>query len=267
MKKYIVLMLIFVMTFFCSACSKKRELNDLETIKERGYLIVGVKEDSPPFGFYKDEKLTGIDIELSKYIADNIFDNPYYTNIKFVSVTPQNRFSKLNSGEVDFLAAIVSINDKRKLIIDFSIPYFSTGQKIMVNKDSKISHLSYFNTKGTIAVILGTTGENVLHLAAPNARIVAVRTYKEAVNLLENNLVDAVLGDDCVLKGYNDGRFRIINRAYSKEYYAVALRKSDKSKELLQVVNTSITSFLDDKKMNALKREYGLSNTPKLLVE
>ncbi len=130
----------------------------------------------------------------------------------------------------------------------------------MTWRGSKISHLSYFNTKGTIAVVLGTTGENILHLAAPNARIVATKTYKEAVNLLENHLVDAILGDESVLKGYNDGRFRIVNRAYSKEYYAVALRKSDKSKELLNIVNASITSFLDEKKMNILKREYNLTN-------
>lgn len=258
MKKYIVFIIILLFGFFSCGCAKKeKELNDLETIKKRGYLIAGVKEDSPPFGFYnKKGELTGIDIELAKEIANNIFKDSDKTNIRFVPVTPQTRFSKLNSKEVDILVAIISINDKRKLIIDFSAPYFVASQKIMVRKNSKISHLQYFNTQGTLAVVLGTTGEHILHLAAPNARVVGTKTYIEAVNLLSQGRVDAVLGDDCVLSGFNHGRFKIVNRIYSKEHYGVAVRKSEKSKELLNVVNATIASFLDDRKMNALKKEF-----------
>jgi polar amino acid transport system substrate-binding protein len=65
MKKYIALTLIFMFSFFlfgCSAPKKEKELNDLDVVKKRGYLIVGVKEDSPPFGFRnKEDKLVGMD--------------------------------------------------------------------------------------------------------------------------------------------------------------------------------------------------------------
>lgn len=255
MKKYIAFTFLLFLLFLCCGCSKQKHgLNDLEVIKERGYIIAGVKEDSPPFGFYKKQMLTGIDIELARAIAEQIFKDP--NCIKFVSVNAQNRFSKLNSGEVDILVAIVSVNEKRKLIIDFSAPYFIAAQKLMVKKDSKISHLQYFNTNGTLAVVLGTTGDKILRLAAPNARIVGTKTYTEAIKLLAESKVDGVLGDDCVLEGFNDGRFKVINRAYSREYYAVALRKSEKSKELLAEVNAAIVSFLDDKKMNILKKEF-----------
>ncbi len=258
MKKYIAFLIILFFGFFSFGCAKKQDdLSDLEIIKKRGYLIVGVKEDSPPFGFYnKKGELTGIDIELSREIAQNIFKDSEGKNIRFVPVTPQTRFSKLNSKEVDILVAIISINEKRKLIIDFSAPYFTASQKIMVQKNSKISHLQYFNTRGTLAVVLGTTGEHILRLAAPNARVVGVKTYIEAVDLLANGRVDAVLGDDCILAGFNNNRFKIVNRIYSKEHYGVAVRKSEKSKELLNIVNSSIASFLDDKKINALKKEF-----------
>jgi len=271
MKKYIAFTFLLFLTFFLCGCSdKKHDLSDLEKIKKRGYLIVGVKGDSPPFGYYdKNGYLAGIDIELAKQIANNIFrDEPLNKkNIELVEVTAQNRFLKLNNKEVDMLVAIISVNEKRKLIIDFSAPYFTASQKIMVNKESKISHLQYFNTNGTIAFIPGTTGDKILRLAAPNARVVPTKTYTEAINLLEGHRVDAVLGDDCVLEGFNKtGKFKLINRAYSKEYYAVAVRKSDDSTDLLNEINATISSFLDSKSMNVLKKEF-MGNKKQLIYD
>ena len=49
---------------------------------------------------------------------------------------------------------------------------------------------------------MGTTGEKIARLVAPNANLVGAKTYKEAYNLLVNRQVDAVLGDDCILAGY-----------------------------------------------------------------
>ncbi|MBQ8475678.1 transporter substrate-binding domain-containing protein [bacterium] len=159
MKKYILFTLIIFFAFISAGCLKKEsEPTDLETIIKRGYLIAGVKEDSPPFGFYRDNKLQGIDIEIAQYIANNIFQNNSPANIQFVKINPQNRISTLNSKEVDILVATMSVNEKRKLVINFSVPYFTASQKLMVRKNSKISHIQYFNTSGQLGVVLGTTG-------------------------------------------------------------------------------------------------------------
>ena len=45
-------------------CELQGLVDELQEIKKRGYIIVGVKSDSPPFGFYKDKKLSGIDIDV-----------------------------------------------------------------------------------------------------------------------------------------------------------------------------------------------------------
>ncbi len=258
MKKCIFLIILIVCcSFIFCGCIKKKEIkDDLTLIKEKGYLTVGVKTDSAPFGFYKNTHLVGFDIEIAKHIANAIFpDNP--DNIKYISVSSQNRISKLNTKEVDILVATMSVNEKRKLVIDFSLPYFATTQKIMVSKNSKISGLSYFNSYGKIAVVMGTTGEKILHRIAPNASVVGARTYLEAKKLLAKKQVDAILGDDIILSGLNkEKNFKIINKPYSREFYAVALRKSDKSKELLNVVNASIAELLDTKQINLIKNRW-----------
>ena len=258
MKKYITFTFLLITSFFllCGCSKKDKELNDLDVIKERGYLIVGVKNDSPPFGFYKDGKLVGIDIDIARAISQAIFKTDSYGHIEFVAVNPQNRIAKLNSKEVDILVATMSINDKRKLIMKFSMPYFVTSQKIMIRKTSKISGLNYFNKYGKLAVVMGTTGEKISRLIVPNAHIIGAKSYTEAYKLLSTNQVDAILGDDCILMGLNDGNFRIINRAYSREYYAVAIRKTDKSKELLNAVNSAITYIMDEKQINLIKNRW-----------
>ena len=254
MKKYIIFTFFIILSLFlfCGCSKKEKELNDLETIKKRGHIIVGVKTDSPPFGFYKDKKLSGVDIDIANEIAQNIFKSDSMGLVKFVAVNPQNRISKLNSKEVDILVATMSINEKRKLILDFSAPYFIANQKIMIRKTSKISSLQYFNKNGRLAVILGTTGEKISRLVVPNAHIIGAKSYVEAYNLLVNKQVDAILGDDCILAGFKNNDLRIINKAYSREYYAVAVRKSEKSKELLNAINAAIVQISDEKRLNLI---------------
>ncbi len=250
MKKYILILVVVFSCLMCSGCfNRAQELTDLDEIIQRGYLIAGVKGDSPPFGYYKDNSLIGIDIDIAKQIANDIFQTNSEANVRFVKVNPQNRIAKLNSKEVDILVATMSVNDKRKLVINFSIPYFLTSQKLIVRKDSKITHINYFNSSGRLGVVLGTTGERIIRLIAPSARITGARSYKEAVNLLLTNQVDGIIGDDCILKAYVTKDLKIINKSYSKEYYAVAVRKSDKSRELLDMVNSSISAMIDEKKI------------------
>ncbi len=258
MKKYIVLLLIFFFSFFLFGCSnKKEEVDDLQLIKDRGYIKVGVKVDSPPFGYYdKNGRLVGLDIDIAYEIANRIFESNSPAHVEFIPVTPQNRISMLNSKKVDMLVATMSISNKRKLVLDFSIPYFAANQKIMIRKTSKISNLQYFNKHGRLAIVMGTTGEKIARLIAPNANLIGAKSYIEAYNLLINNQVDAILGDDCILAGFLNDKLKIVNNIYSREFYGVALRKSEKSKELLKHVNSAITMILDERKINLIAKKW-----------
>ena len=103
---------------------------------------------------------------------------------------------------------------------------------------------------------MGTTGERVARFVAPNANLIGAKTYPEAKKLLIENKVDAVLGDDCILAGLLNKNLKIVNRSYSREYYAVAIRKSQKSKELLNSVNSAISAIMDEKKLNLITKKW-----------
>ena len=71
-----ILILLFGICLMCSGCGKKNENESIDTLKEinsRGRIIVGVKTDTKPFGFYdKNGNLIGFDVELSKIIAKSL---------------------------------------------------------------------------------------------------------------------------------------------------------------------------------------------------
>ena len=181
LKKFLIC-LIVSSVFILTGCTKKEEKNDtLSEIKKRGEIVVGVKYDSKPFGFVQNGKLQGYDIDIAHLLAKRIFGNEKL--VRFVEVNASNRITKLNSGEVDMLIATMTINPKRMEVVDFSYPYFYTGQAIMIRKGTDIKTVGDLNGRRVI-VVLGTTGEKNIRYFAPDVVLTGYRTYQEGFEAL-----------------------------------------------------------------------------------
>ena len=158
--KKIVLALLFLCLICCS-CGKKSVINDdLTTITQRDRLIVGIRNDAPPFGFKDKNGFTvGYDADLARLIAKGILGDE--KKVEFVPVTASNRIMKLNSGEVDCLIATMSITTQRQQFLNFSTPYYMAGQAILVRSSSKATSLRDFTGKKLI-IVFGSTSEKNL---------------------------------------------------------------------------------------------------------
>lgn len=242
-------------------CGKKEEvLNDtLTAIKQKDILVVGVKTDTPPFGYLdKNGKNIGFDIDLSKLIAKKILGSP--DKVSFVPVNASNRIMKLAAEEVDMVAATMSITPKRQMIMDFSVPYHTAGQAIMVRKDSKISSLLELEGKKAI-IVFGSTVEKGLRSNVPNITIIGYKTYPEAFAALKAGKADAMIADDTILLGFvmSDRSVKILPKRYSKEPYAVAFRKSEESKALIDEVNFVLKEAINRGEVRQLKSKWGIN--------
>lgn len=199
--KKILLVILFLCLFICGCGKKEQPQDDLAKITKKGEIIVGVRDDTEPFGFRdKDGNLTGFDIELSKIIAKNILGDE--NKIKFVPVTASNRIEKLISGEVDILVATMSITEQRQIILDFSAPYYIAGQAILTKASNKASSLLDFRNKKLI-VVFGSTSERNLRLNMPDVEILGFKTYNEAYNALKAGKADGIVADDTILIKYS----------------------------------------------------------------
>lgn len=250
--------LFLLICFLAVGCVQEQRPSDLlDKIKLKDRINVGIKTDSRPFGFLRNGEITGFDADIAYEISKKIFMSDFRGHVKFIPLKPSERISALNTGKVDIVIATLSVNERRKDIIDFSRPYFVAGQAIMVPRYSRISSISQLNNK-PVAIVLGTTGEKTLRLLAPNANAVGTLTYKEAFELLKQNKVDAILADDSLLYGLllETRGYKILPARYTEEYYAVGIKKGEDTKNLRKMVNLTIKSLEQSGKLNKIKNKW-----------
>ena len=255
MKKFWFLVIVFCL-ILCG-CGKKKSINDdLSVIEKRGKIIVGVREDAYPFGFRnKEGNFDGYDIDLAKYIAKALFGNE--NSVDFVPVTASNRILKLTSGEVDMLAAAMSITNQRQLVVDFSMPYYMAGQAILVNSTSKATGLRDFQGKKLI-IVFGSTSERNLRSNVPEIEVIGFKTYNDAYKALKSGKAEGIVADDTILMNYslNDKSVKLLPKRYSQEPYAIAFRKENESKRLMTKVDYVIEELQRTGKLNRLQEKW-----------
>jgi|GluameStandDraft_1065615.scaffolds.fasta_scaffold00108_40 putative glutamine transport system substrate-binding protein len=258
MKKVIILLCVFFLFLGLAGCTVSKNSKDLlSKIKLKNKIVIGIKNDSKPFGYIENDELKGFDVDIAKSVSRRLLGDTTGELIEFIYVTPESRISDLNSGKVDMIIATMSINSTRSHIVDFTNPYFIAGQALMVPSGSKVNSIESLNTKKA-GIILGTTCEKTIRHLAPNATIIGRKTYSEVFNLLKENKVDAILADDSILYGFvMDNRgYKILPARYTKEYYSIALRKGDESKELKEELNKLIDFMQQSGRLNRIKEKW-----------
>jgi general L-amino acid transport system substrate-binding protein len=129
----------------------------LNTVKSRGLLHCGANGTLAGFGLPDAQgRWTGLDVEFCRALAAAIFNDP--TKIKFVPLTAKDRFTALQSGEVDVLSRNTTWTSSRdtSLGLNFTAINYYDGQGFMVRKALKVNSALELND-AAICVQQGTT--------------------------------------------------------------------------------------------------------------
>jgi general L-amino acid transport system substrate-binding protein len=132
---------------------------DLDAIKARGALICGVPTGIAGFAVADSQgKWVGLDVDVCRAISAAIFGES--EKVKYVPLTSQQRFTALQSGEVDLLSNNTTITLQRDtaLGLDFTAITYYDGQGFMVNKKLGVKSAKELNG-ATVCVAPGTTTE------------------------------------------------------------------------------------------------------------
>ena len=132
---------------------------DLDAIKARGCLICGVSTGVAGFAAADPQgKWTGLDVDVFRAVAVAIFGDA--DKVKFVPTTAQQRFTALQSGEVDLLVRTTTwtLTRDTALGFDFTGVNYYDGQGFMVNKKLGVKSAKELNG-ATVCVAPGTTTE------------------------------------------------------------------------------------------------------------
>jgi glutamate transport system substrate-binding protein len=207
----------------------------MAALQSRGKLVVGTKFDQPGFGLKGvSGKVEGFDVEIAKLIAAGIFGGtPQQAGekIEFVEAVSKNREPFIKEGKVDLVVATYTINDARKMEVDFAGPYFVARQDIMVKRDNtSIKTVEDLNGK-KVCSAQGSTSIKNLQAKAPTADTsIAFDTYSKCAEALRDGRVAAVSTDDTILAGLvkdSGGDFKLVGAPFSEEPYGIGLKKGD----------------------------------------
>lgn len=214
---------------------------ELEEIIKRGKLVVAVKDNVPPLGFKNDQgNLQGFEIDIARNLAQELFGDS--EAVIFKPVSNLDRIPILLDGKVDLVIARISQNSSRSRLVDFSNFYYLDGTSI-VTKNPNLSLASLNNRK--IAVLEGSGTIAILRSQIPDAQLIGVKSYQEALVLLESEKADGFAADDSVLTGWikEYPQYRLLPIALSGEPLSVVMPKGLQYESLRQKVNSAIARW------------------------
>lgn len=217
------------------------QADQLADIQKAGVVKVATFDANPPFGSIdaKTHDIVGYDVDFAKALAKSLG-----VKLELVATNPANRIPLLQSGKVDLIVADITITPERAQVVDFSTPYFVTGQQFLVPAASPDKLDAYGHDR--IGAVKGTTGEQALHQRFPSARVLSYDDIPLALTALRNGNVQAITQDSTILAGLlaeapDKAKFKILPDLLSKEEIGVGVKKGETS--LLKAVNSELVKL------------------------
>ncbi len=233
----------------------------LKTVKDRGILNCGANGTLAGFGLPDAQgNWAGLDVDVCRAIAAAIFNDA--TKVKFVPLSAKDRFTALQSGEVDVLARNTTWTSSRdtSLGLNFAGVDYYDGQGFMVRKALKVNSALELNG-ASVCVQQGTTTE--LNLAdffrahKMTLKSVTFATANEAIKAYDAGRCDAYTTD---ASGLYAERLRLANASdhivlpeiISKEPLGPAVRHGDD--QWFDVVKWVLFAMLNAEELNITQK-------------
>jgi general L-amino acid transport system substrate-binding protein len=191
--------LVFTLALAAVFSTESATAQTLKTIKDRGQLSCGVSQGLPGFSTPDDKgNWTGLDVDVCRAIAAAIFNDA--TKIKFVPLSAKDRFTALQSGEIDVLSRNTTWTVSRDTSLggNFTGVTYYDGQGFMVKKSLKVNSALELNS-ASVCVQTGTTTEQNLadYFKGNNMKyeVIAFGTADEAIKAYESGRCDVFTSD------------------------------------------------------------------------
>jgi len=246
MKKIIALTLVVIMALFTLASCGKTDA-----------LVMATNAEFPPYEYYENDKIVGIDAEIAEKIAEKLGMELTIEHVDFDSIIPG-----VQSGKYDFGMAGLTVTDERLLEVDFTSSYATGVQVIIVKEDSSITSVDDLLAEGAnhkIGVQLATTGDLYCTWDIEDEGLGKVERYNkgaDAIMALTSDKVDCVVIDNEPAKVFvkNNPGLKILETEYITEDYAIAIAKDNK--DLMDKVEKALTELIEDGTVASIIEKY-----------
>lgn len=216
----------------------------------KGKLYVGTNAEFPPFEYLDKGEVVGFDIDLVKAIGKKLDMEIVIKDMAFDGLIPA-----LETNKIDIVIAGMTASDERKMAVNFSNPYYTANQVIILN-DNNNDIKTFDDLSGKlVGVMLGFTGDVVVS----EMKDVKSKKYNAsyaAIMELQNNKIDAVVLDSETALNYvkNNKGLKLAETSGEPEEYAIAISK--KNSELLNKINTALDELKKDGTYETLLKKH-----------
>ena len=196
-------------------------------IAARKRFIVGVKCDTPPFGYLDVRgKNAGVDVEIAKWFARYAFGREQ--RLTFVCAPTAVREPLLTNGRVDLVISTFTYTADRDTRIDFSRAYYKASGRLLVKNNSSINSLSDIRGK-RVATTSGSVYDRWMKRCFGNTEVVVTDSVTNAVIAFNQGRADAVMFDDTSLAliAATDPQAKMTNDIFLEGPYGIGIRQGN----------------------------------------
>lgn len=231
------------------------------TTLEEGKLIMATNCAFPPYTMVSDGDgvagtgYEGIDVEIAAAVAEKLGLELQIDDMEFTSA-----LLAVQNNSADMIFGALSYREDRDEVMDFTDPYATGVQVVIVPEGSDITTLDDLNGK-LIGTQAGTTGYTYASASPEDGGFGEenVRAYDNgatAVQAMLGGQIDAVIIDDAPARQYvaaNDG-LTILDTPWVEEEYCAAVDEGNTA--LLHAINTALNELMDDGTVQSIQDKY-----------
>ena len=255
MKKKVsaIILIMAMMTVMLAGCGAGSSKSDIDYIKGKGTLIVGIT-DFAPMDYQDDSgEWIGFDADLARLVADDLG-----VKVEFVEIDWDNKILELDNKSIDVVWNGMTLTEEVASAMACTKPYLNNAQTVVVKADQASQYQTIDDVKGLkFAVEAGSAGE----AAAEENGFDYTSVTSQADTLMEveagtsdASIIDSLMAGAMVGEGtsYTDLTHTV---DLTTEEYVVGCRKGS---DLAAYIDEEIKKYTDEGKMQSLASEYGV---------
>ena len=231
-----------------AGCGSK---NNNEASDKKDTLIMATNATFPPYEYVEGNEYAGIDVEVAQAIAKELGMELKIEDVEFGSIV-----SGVQSGKFDIGMAGITVTEDRKKSVNFSSPYATAKQVVIVKEGSDIKTVDDLSSDTKIGVQQDTTGDIYTTDDYGDSAVTRYNKGADAVQALMSGKVDCVVIDSEPAKEFveaNDG-LKILDTEYVEEEYAICVAKDND--ELLNQINEALDKLKSNGTIDAIVNKY-----------
>jgi polar amino acid transport system substrate-binding protein len=254
MKKLLVLMLALCLVVTCFAgCGKDAEKTDLDYVKEKGTLVVGITDFAPMDYQDADGNWIGFDADMAKAFAKELG-----VEVKFQIIDWDSKVMELDGKTIDVVWNGMTLTDAVKNSMATSNPYCNNQQVVIVKKDVADKYQTVDSVKNLkFAVEAGSAGatqakalsQSVTEVTDQATALTEVKSGTADAAVIDSLMAAAMVGEGT---GFSELTYTV---GLNDEEYGVGFRKGS---NLAEELNKFFKKAYADGTMQATAEKYGV---------